>query len=119
MLTSTGHKSKQIIRQLILSPPHQLYLRDGEVVIYKRPSSAIWQCRFKQQNNTWVRISTKKSSLENAIQTACLIYDEARFRQKLGLTLQTRSFAQIAHATIEELKKQLDGGTGKVAPYLP
>jgi len=91
MLASTENRSKQIIKQLTLSPPHQLYLRDGEVVIYKRPRSAIWQCRFKQQNNTWARISTKKSSIENAVQAACLIYDEARFRQKLGLTLQTRS----------------------------
>jgi len=114
MLTRMEYRSKQIIRQLTLSPPHQLYLRDGEVVIYKRPRSAIWQCRFKQQNNTWVRISTKKSSLENAIQAACLIYDEARFRQKLGLTIKARSFNQIAKTTIEELKKQLDAGTGKV-----
>ena len=114
MHTRMDTRTKQTISKLTLSPPQQLYLRDGEVVMFKRPRSAVWQCRFKQQNNTWVRLSTKKTSIENAIAAACLIYDEARFRQKLGLAIKAETFEQIAITTISELQKQLDAGNGKV-----
>jgi integrase len=93
--------------------PPVVHLRDGEVVLYHRPSSPIWQCRFKLFDGKWYRTSTKTSSIEIAIQTACLLYDEARFRQKLGLAHVAQTFAQIAQATLEELRKELEVGRGK------
>jgi len=40
------------------------YARDGEVVLYKRPSSARWQARFKLNDSKWHRISTKQRNLD-------------------------------------------------------
>ena len=83
-----------------------IYLRDGEVVLYRRPRSTLWHCRFKLQDRKWERRSTQKASLENAMIRACEMYDEARFRQRLGLAHSKRNFAEIAHATLNDLKQQ-------------
>ena len=29
--------------------PKELYLRDGEVAVFRRPNSPLWQCRLKRQ----------------------------------------------------------------------
>ncbi len=101
------------LSSLTYSQPTQLHLRDGEVVIFRRHDSPLWQCRFKLQDGTWHRQSTKRASIEHAVATATELYDEARFRQRLGLAHETRTFAQIATATLDELRRQLDAGTGK------
>jgi integrase len=67
------------------SNPNILYLRDGEVVLYRRSSSPPYQCRFKLANGSWYRVSTRKASVESAVSRACEMYDEIRFRQRLGL----------------------------------
>jgi integrase len=89
------------------------YLRDGEVVLYRRDASTFWQCRFKLADGSWYRASTRKASVENAIHAACLLYDETRFRQQLGLAHLAHSVAQIANATLDELRNELDLGYGK------
>ena len=38
---------------------HIIPLRDGEVIIFRRPDSPYWHCRFKRQNK-WERFSTKQ-----------------------------------------------------------
>jgi hypothetical protein len=73
------------LSNLIFANPQSLFFRDGEVVIFRRPSSPLWQCRFKRQDGTWERVSTKQASIERAVQVACELYDEVRFRQRLGL----------------------------------
>jgi integrase len=42
-------------------------------------------------------------------------YDEARYRQRLGLAHQAQSFAQLAQLVVAELRQQIDAGTGKTA----
>ncbi len=54
-------------------------LRDGEVVLYRRQRSRVWQCRYKLTNGAWQRQSTHKTALEHAVRVACDMYDEARF----------------------------------------
>ncbi len=88
-------------------------LRDGEVVLYRRPNSPWWQCRFKLQDGKWQRESTRHAALEHAVAAACLRYDEARFRQKLGLAQKGCSFAELAHGTITELRDEMAAGRGK------
>lgn len=66
-------------------PSVLLLLRDGELVLYRRTRSLMYQCRFKLADGKWVRFSTHKASLENAIAAACGMYDQARYRQRLGL----------------------------------
>ena len=103
---------KLVLSELTYSQPHIVHLRDGEVVVYRRNHSPVWQCRFKRQDGKWHRQSTGQYSLERAVTTACEMYDEARFRQRLGLAHETRTFAQIARATLAELRTELDLGRG-------
>ncbi len=101
------------LRSLRFAPPLVLHLRDGEVVIYRRTRSLLYQCRYKLANGTWHRQTTGKASLEHAIAAACNLYDEARYRQRLGLAHQAHSFAQLAHLVLAELRQQIDAGSGK------
>jgi integrase len=41
------------------------------------------------------------------------MYDEARFRSRLGLAQKAQTFAQIAGATLAKLRAELDLGCGK------
>jgi hypothetical protein len=62
-----------------------------------------------------VRQSTRKAALEHAVAVACDIYDQARYRQRLGLAHRTHTYAQIAALTLTELRKQIDATNGKTA----
>ncbi len=73
-----------------------IYLRDGDVVLYKRERSIVWQMRYKLYDKIWRRVSTKHRNLDYAIKVASDIYDEARFRERLGLTHSTKKFNVIA-----------------------
>lgn len=55
----------------VAAPPLHL-LRDGEVVLYKRNRSRVWQCKYKLFTGRWVRISTRKTVLEHAARVAAL-----------------------------------------------
>ncbi len=99
--------------QLKYAEPSELYLRDGDVVLFRRPHSPLWQCRFKRQDGSWERVSTKQASIENAVRVACELYDETRFRQRLGLAQKAPKFTEIAHATLYEMRRDLDIGIGK------
>ena len=90
-----------------------IHLRDGELVLYRRERSQRFQCRYKLTDGTWHRQSTGKASLEHAISRACDIYDEARYRLRLGLAHKTHSVAQIARETAADLRRQIDLGQGK------
>jgi integrase len=90
-------------------------LRDGEVVVYRRTRSLLYQCRYKLADGTWHRQTTGKASVEHAIAAAGNIYDEARYRQRLGLAHQAHSFAQIAHLVLAELRQQIDAANGTTA----
>ena len=95
--------------------PPAICLRDGEVVIYRRTRSLLYQCRYKLADGAWHRQTTGQASLEHAIARACDIYDEARYRQRLGLAHQAHSFAQLAQLVVAELRQQIDAGSGKTA----
>jgi integrase len=92
-----------------------IHLRDGEVVLYRRSRSLLYQCRYKLADGTWYRQSTRKASIEHAIAVACDLYDEARYRQRLGLAHQTHTFAQIAAVALVELRVKIDASTGRTA----
>lgn len=109
--------NKASLASLSYAPPSSVHLRDGECVVYRRHNSPVWYCRYKLQDGSWHRASTRKASLEYAIHAACELYDLSRFRQRLGLAHSAPAFAQIAHATLQELRKDLDGGVGKSVYY--
>ena len=90
-------------------------MRDGELVLYRRSRSLLYQCRYKLADGTWTRQTTGKAALEHAIARACDIYDEARYRQRLGLAHQAHSVAQIAAICCAELRQQIDAKGKKTA----
>ncbi len=59
-------------------------LRDGELVLYKRPRSRVWQYRYKLFAGQWVRVRTGKTVLEHAVRVAADRYDEARYMERLA-----------------------------------
>ena len=95
--------------------PKSILLRDGEVVVYRRNRSLLYQCRYRLADGTWTRQSTGKAALEYAIARACDMYDEARYRQRLGLAHRTHSVAQIAAVCCAALRQQIDGKGKKTA----
>jgi integrase len=104
----TRTKLSQRTPLLLTANPNIIYLRDGEVVVYRRNASPLYQCRYKLADGKWHRVSTRKASVENAVSVACLLYDEARFRQRLGLAHTAQTFAHIADETLAELRQQID-----------
>ena len=106
--------------QVTVSPQQQaevssaiVYLRDGEVILYKRKRSKVWQCKYKLFTGTWVRVSTRKTNKGYAEQVACNLYDEARYRERMGLAPVQKTFAEIARITVDDLKRDVAAGTGK------
>lgn len=106
----TFAKHLRLLTAHYISNPNILYLRDGEVILYRPSSSPLYQCRFKLAGGSWCRVSSRKASVESAVGVACEMYDEIRFRQRLGLA---HDFAHIADATIDKLRKEMDLGRGK------
>ena len=100
-----------VLQQPASAPVH--YLRDGEVILFKRSRSRVWQCKYKLFTGTWVRVSTRKTNRDYAAQVACDLYDEARYRERMGLAPVQKTFAEIARITVEELQRDLAAGTGK------
>ena len=92
------------LASLTAAPPTLIYLRDSEVVIYRRTRSLLYQCRYKLSDGTWYRQTTGKASIEHAVTAACNLYDEARYRQRLGLAHQAHTFAQLAQLVLAALR---------------
>lgn len=97
-------------------PEEPIKIRDGEVVLYRRPSSTRWQARYKIPGSSdWHRISTKQSNLEEAIRVAGTEYDRARFRRSEGLVPVSKRFRDVANLCVARLDKEMEAGLGKVA----
>jgi integrase len=106
---------RSTLTTLHAAQPKSILLRDGELVLYRRSHSLLYQCRYRLADGSWVRQTTGKAALEHAIVRACDIYDEARYRQRLGLAHRTHSVAQIAAICCAALRQQIDAKGKKTA----
>jgi len=113
--TVRSHRLRVSVTELSNLQPDTVYLRDGEVILYRRSRSLLYQCRYKLSDGSWTRRTTGRASLENAIAVACDLYDESRYRQKLGLAHRAHSFAHIAGICVNELRRKIDSTTGKTS----
>jgi len=89
------------------------HARGGEVVLYKRGDSKRWQARYKLKDLKWHRIATKQQNIQYAAEVACEAYDRARFLFDENIPVSSKRFDTVAKLTVEELKAQIDSGTGK------
>ena len=94
------------LSQLKYAEPTELYLRDGEVVIHRRPGSPLWHCRFRLQDGSWHCQTTRQASIEHAVRMACNLCDETRFRQRLGLAQKSPTIAEIAYVTLYSMRQE-------------
>ena len=92
---------------------HIRHYRDGDVVLYRRPRSLVWQCRYRLLAGRWIRVSTWQRNLEDEARRACELYDEAPFRERLGLSATTCNFREAATATLGDLREALAAGIGR------
>jgi len=109
----TKTPAAESITQLTAGTDQIHRLRDGELILFRRSDSRIWQYKFKQESGSWYRASTRKSVLEHAKRVAMDLHDEARYRERLGLAPAHKSFKDIALATVEDMQRDLTAGTGK------
>lgn len=95
-----------------LLSPETVLANDGDIKLYKRARSSVWQATFKIEGH-WVRISTKRKDLEKAKAEAKAKMVEYQFRQKHQLPVVTKRFGDVARLAIVEMKKALDADAGK------
>ena len=103
----------ETITELATATSRLHHLRDGEVVLYRVPSSRNWQARYKTQTGHWLRFSTRKRRLDDASRIACERYDEARFRERMGLAPAVKRFEEIARVCVEDMDREIAAGHGK------
>jgi hypothetical protein len=85
---------------------------DGAVKLYRRDRSRKWQAAF-QMDGQYIRVSTGKSDLDEAKKAASDSYLEYKFRQKNGLPVISKRFADVAALCRATMKEQLENGVGK------
>jgi len=86
------------------------HMRDGEVVLYLRPDSKVWQVRYKLFDRKWRCVSTRHRQLDWAKRAAGEIYDRARFRQEEGLPQKSIRFDALAKECLKILKVEIERG---------
>ena len=102
------------------APGHQIYtvVSQGTAVflfvltVLNTPSA---RCPHLAQAARRCKRHTASEPKQLKSTAACDLYDEARYRQRLGLAHQAHTFAQIAHQVLAELRQQIDAGSGKTA----
>ena len=103
----------QSVGDLKAVPASIHHLRDGDVVLYKVPRSKYWQARYKLLAGKWLRFSTRQRALQDAAFVACERYDEARFRERMGLAPVVKRFCDVADACVKDMQRDIAAGTGK------
>ncbi|BEI33015.1 hypothetical protein [Polynucleobacter sp. HIN5] len=111
VLPSSPQYLQPKLSTLHFAEPQSLFLRDGEVVIFRRPNSPLWQCRYKVAG-VWQRASTKQRKLELAKDRAKEIFFEAEIRNRSNLPVITRRFKDIAKLAVERMEQELSAGGG-------
>ena len=73
-----------------------LKLLDGLLILYKRPNSHQWQCRFKLSTGAWHCASTGSDRLAEATTQAIAIYETVKVKIASDLAIKTKTFRQLA-----------------------
>ena len=88
-------------------------LIERQLVIFLRPRSAVWQCRY-QIDKRWQRESTGEHDLDKATKRAHDLLIEANVRKKLNVAPITRYFKDIAKLAVQRMDDELRADNGKV-----
>ena len=78
-------------------------LRDGEVTVYTRADSPSYWVGIHLPNGGRLQKSLRTKKVEDARERAIKLYDELVWRDRLGLTQETKTFAEAAKAWLKHL----------------
>ena len=92
--------------------PETVLVNDGDIKLYKRARSRVWQATFNIDGQ-WVRVSAKHKDLEEAKVAAKKLMMEYQFRQKHQLPVVSKRFGDVARLAILEMNKALAADVGK------
>lgn len=88
-------------------------LLDGDLTLYKRPTSHQWQCRFKLATGAWHSASTGSDQLAEATTQAIAIYETVRVRLASDLAIKTRTFRQLAEQELAAAARVVQANPNK------
>lgn len=91
---------------------HQII--DRQLIVYRRPTTDVWQCRFKV-GGKWIVRTTKERDLEKAKAAAHKLMLKAEVRLEQNYTPATKKFKDVANLALKEMEKQTDAGDGKIS----
>jgi len=89
-------------------------ITEGELVLYRRERSSIWQCRYKV-GGVWQRASTKERNLKDAKEVAKELKITAEIRKRENLPVITRKFRDVAKLAVQRMEQKIANGDGKVS----
>ena len=89
-------------------------MMEGELVVYQRERSTIWQCRYKV-GNVWQRASTKQHDLKKAKEAARELQLTAEILKRRNLPVVTRKFRHVAELAKKRMDDDTKAGRGKTA----
>lgn len=89
-------------------------ITEGELVLYRRERSSIWQCRYKV-GGVWQRASTKERKFKDAKEVAKELKITAEIRKRDNLPVITRKFRDVAKLAVQRMEQKIANGDGKVS----
>jgi len=95
-----------------LDSTYEIYPR--ELVLYKRPNSTVWQCRYKVDGK-WLIASTKLRDREKAIDKAKDLKRVAELKKEANIPVVTKKFKDIARLTKKRMDDKAEKGEAPVS----
>lgn len=95
-----------------LESTHQVIER--RLIVYKRPDTDVWQCRFKV-GGEWIVRSTKERDLNSAKEAAHRLMLKAEVRIEQNYTPATKKFKDVAKLALKEMETKTASGDGKIS----
>lgn len=95
-----------------LDSTYEIYPR--ELILYKRPTSTVWQCRYKVDGK-WLIASTKLRDREKAIERAKDLKRIAELKKEANLPVVTKKFKDIARLTKQRMDDKAKKGEAPVS----
>lgn len=88
-------------------------VENGNVVLFQRKNSKVWQARLRRHSGTWITKSTGESDFDKAKASASGMYKQMIWRQENNEVDVTKKFKDVAELTKRLLQGELNSGTGK------
>jgi len=77
-----------------------------ELIVYERPGTDVWQCRFKIDNK-WIVKTTKERDIKKAIERAKRLLFEAQVRKESNIPVVTKKFRDVAKLAKQQMQDEL------------